>query len=136
MAGRPAFEITDEVLEETKTLAGQGLTKYQIAICLGISNTTLKTKQKTNAAFLSAIKEGQAQGIQKVTNHLFTQSEKGNVTASIFYLKNRAPDEWHDRKEIVIEDVTKPLNMSDQAILDELRSHRDEAVGTSSPTTH
>jgi predicted transcriptional regulator len=133
MAGRPAFEITDEVLEETKTLAGQGLTKAQIATCLGITYTTLKNKQNSNVSFLAAIKEGQAQGIQKVTNHLFEQSSKGNVTASIFYLKNRAPDEWHDRKELSIEDkTTKLLELNDH----QLEQRRNEVLGITSETTH
>lgn len=31
---------------------------------------------------------------EKTTKHI-----PGNVTAQIFYLKNRSPKEWHDRKE-------------------------------------
>ena len=131
--GRPAFEITEEVLEKTKRLASQGLTKQQIATCLGISISTLKNKQNSNVTFLAAIKEGQAEGIEQVTNHLFEQSKKGNVTASIFYLKNRAPDEWHDRKELALEDkTTKLLQLTD----DQLERRRNEVLGITSETTH
>ena len=95
--GRPRIEITDDMIAETETLASQGLTKEQIAQCLGIGSTTLFEKQKEYPEFAESIKRGQALGIQKVTNHLFEQSEKGITTATIFYLKNRAPDEWKDR---------------------------------------
>ena len=29
-----------------------------------------------------------------------TSARDGNVTAQIFYLKNRAPDQWADRQEV------------------------------------
>ena len=131
--GRPAFEITPVVLEETKILAGQGLTKEQIARCLGMGYSTLMKKQAENIEFIEAIKTGQAEGIEQVTNHLFDQSKKGNTTASIFYLKNRAPNEWHDRKEVVLEDkTTKLLQLTD----DQLEHRRNENLGITSETTH
>ena len=93
-----AYEITDDVLKDIKKHASRGLTKQQIADAMGWSRSTLHNKTKNNVDVLQAIKEGSAQGIEKVANALFTNAtEHNNTTAQIFYLKNRAPDEWKDR---------------------------------------
>ncbi|MCH8134984.1 MAG: hypothetical protein IIB77_03275 [Proteobacteria bacterium] len=97
MAGRPKFEITHEVLEKVEAYAGQGLTKDQIAQCLGICYDTLNERQKDNSEFSEAIKRGQAKGIETISNALFVAGKDGNITAQIFYLKNRSPKNWKDR---------------------------------------
>ena len=121
--GRPKFEITEEVCEKAKSLAAQGMTLEQIAACLGISYDTLNERKKEFSEFCDSIKEGQAKGIGIITNKLFergkgiiteesvtvekdgksvttttTKSVLPDVTAQIFYLKNRAG--WKDRSEI------------------------------------
>ena len=47
-----------------------------------------------------AIKTGQAKGIAAVTNYLMKSASEGNVTAQIFYLKNRSPENWNDKYHI------------------------------------
>ena len=97
--GRPKFEVTPEVLEKTKRFMAQGLTKEQCAASLGISRSKFFEIQEQNVDFLDAIKSGEAEGIQQVTNALY---EKATVdrdnTAMIFFLKNRAG--WVDKKEV------------------------------------
>jgi len=97
--GRPKFEVTPEVLENTKRFMAQGLTKEQCAASLGISRSKFFEIQEQNVDFLDAIKSGEAEGIQQVTNALY---EKATVdrdnTAMIFFLKNRAG--WVDKKEV------------------------------------
>jgi len=97
--GRPKFEVTDEVLENTRRFMAQGLTKEQCAAALGISRSKFFEIQEQNVDFLDAIKSGEAEGIQQVTNALY---EKATVdrdnTAMIFFLKNRAG--WVDKKEV------------------------------------
>lgn len=85
--------------KKVESLAAQGLTKKQIAYCLGIGESTLYDKQKSDPEFLEAIKRGQAKGIGTVTNALFQSAKGGNITAQIFYLKNRQPDKWRDRRD-------------------------------------
>jgi hypothetical protein len=103
--GRPPFEITEEVLKEVKTLAGQGLTKEQIARCLGICYDTLNERQKDNSEFSEAIKSGQAEGVKTIANALFTAGKGGNITAQIFYLKNRSPKDWKDRQSTEVSGI-------------------------------
>ncbi len=94
---RPKFEVTADVLEKVEVYAAQGMTKEQIALSLGICYDTLNERQKESSEFSDAIKRGQAKGIATITNALFVAGKGGNITAQIFYLKNRGSDEWKDR---------------------------------------
>ena len=85
-------------IERVAELAGQGLTTKQIAHCCGFSRATLYSRMKTDSDVLDAVKKGRAMGLQTVTNALFESAVKGNVTAQIFYLKNRDPKRWRDRR--------------------------------------
>ena len=97
--GRPKFEVTPEVLENTKRFMAQGLTREQCAASLGISVATFYVYQAENSEFSEAIKSGEAEGIQQVTNALYEKAtiDRDN-TAMIFFLKNRAG--WVDKKEV------------------------------------
>jgi transcriptional regulator with XRE-family HTH domain len=107
-----------------KSLARRGLTQEQIAAEMGISCTTLK-EWKKHREFLTALKEGKSEADNKVEASLFQRavgysykevkhvdSEKDgkrvermtkfvppDVTAQIFWLKNRRPDLWRDVKQ-------------------------------------
>ena len=113
--------------------ASQGLTQKQIAQNLGINEATLYDWLKKYPKLSEAIKKGKEAAIEKVENALFkraigydyqevkvyrTTRKDGTVyerqeivkkhmppdtTAIIFFLKNRAPDRWTDRKETAIE---------------------------------
>lgn len=85
--------------DRIELLAGQGLSKKQIAYCIGIGESTLYEKQKTDPDFLEAIKKGKATGLNTITNALYESGKGGNVTAQIFYLKNREPTKWQDRRQ-------------------------------------
>lgn len=88
---RPRIEID---LDHVTALAGRGLTEQQIADCLGISHDTLARRKKGFAEFCVAIKKGKAKGLRQITNSLFQAATDGNVTAQIFYLVNRDPENW------------------------------------------
>ena len=110
--GRPKFEITDEVIDNVRRYMAQGLTKEQCAGVLGISVSTFMLKQEQNSEFSEAIKSGQADGIQQVTNALFEKAtlDRDN-TAMIFFLKNRAG--WVDKTETKVhEEKTITLDLT------------------------
>lgn len=96
-AGTSKFEVTDEILVKVQALASQGLTTAQIGDVLGVHERTIYNYKKNNVQFLQAIKEGQAKGVATISNALFKSAKSGQVTSMIFWLKNRAPDEWKDR---------------------------------------
>ena len=97
--GRKKIKLNDEEsLRQIVELGAQGLTSGQIAKCLGVSWSTIDRRRKEFGEIEEAIKKGEALGVQQVSNALMRSAvEDKNVTAQIFYLKNRAPDQWADR---------------------------------------
>lgn len=111
-------------------LAIRGKTNKEIAAGLSISTGTLFSWGKIHEEFLSAIKSGKDSADAKVESSLFmrafgyeyeevkttdmpeggTRTEKTvkqvapDVTAQIFWLKNRRPKEWRDKREVTGED--------------------------------
>ena len=135
--GRPAFQITPEILEKTERLAAQGLTEVQISACLGIVQKTLIEKKRAFSEFSNAIKNGRAKGVGTITNALFESAVKGSVPAQIFYLKNRDQENWSD---VQAHNVSVVAKMSDSQLLDEVRSDpkliealETSVAGTKSP---
>jgi predicted sulfurtransferase len=100
--GRPAYEVTDDILKKVEKFASLGLTHEQIAINLGWSYQTLKEKKRKYSSFLAAIERGKAKGISAVANVGFNNAMDGNQKAIEFYLKNRAPDQWEDVSKRVV----------------------------------
>jgi len=85
---------------KVEQLAAQGLTIKQIAYCLDVGRSTLYERMGGQADVLDAVKRGRAKGIATITNALFQSAKGGNTTSQIFYLKNRQPDLWRDRREL------------------------------------
>jgi hypothetical protein len=92
-----AYEITEQVLKDIKHHASRGLTRRQIAAAMGWSHQTLYDKIKENTDVIDAIKSGESSGIAEIANALFENAKNGNVTAQIFFLKNRSPEVFKDR---------------------------------------
>ena len=85
-----------QLLEEWST---QGLYIKEIAAKMGISVSTVYDWMNKNPEIAAAIKKGRDKSIDMVENALFKSAISGNVTAMIFYLKNRAPERYKDRVE-------------------------------------
>ena len=83
-----------QLLEEWST---QGLYIKDIAAMMGVCVTTVYDWMKINPEIAAAIKKGRDKSIDMVENALFKSAINGNVTAMIFYLKNRAPERYKDR---------------------------------------
>jgi hypothetical protein len=79
--------------------ARDGLTEAQIAKNLGISIDTFYTYKKKYSEFFEVLKRGKEVADYEVENALHKAAVNGNVTAMIFWLKNRKPQAWKDRKE-------------------------------------
>ena len=94
--GRKPIKID---IDKVERLAAQGLGPTQIARALGVSWDTYNKNKKRSSELSEAIKRGEAEGLAEVTNALFSSAQGGNVTAQIFYLKNRDTTNWMDRVE-------------------------------------
>lgn len=90
--------------------ARSGLTDEQIAKNMGISTSTLYQWKKDHPEISEALKEGKEVADYKVENALFLlatgfEDSEGkwhppNITAIIFWLKNRKPQEWREKREV------------------------------------
>ena len=108
--GTSRFVVTPKILARVEAIARKGLSMEQIADVLGISRATVFKNKAANKDFADAIRKGQSKGLDTITNALFKAAKGGNITAQIFYLKNRGPDAWKDRTYIdeTRHNATKP----------------------------
>jgi hypothetical protein len=77
--------------------ARDGLSEEQIAANIGIHRNTLREWKKRCPEIAEAIREGKEVVDYIVENALLKEATSGNVTAQIFWLKNRKPKEWRDK---------------------------------------
>ena len=97
-----------QLLEEWST---QGLYIKEIAAKMGIAVSTVYDWMNKNPEIAAAIKKGRDKSIDMVENALFKSAISGNVTAMIFYLKNRAPERYKDRVDNNINTNNMDINL-------------------------
>lgn len=117
--------LTDEGLIKIEGWARDGLIDKQIAENIGVAYSTFREWVKKFPALSAALKKGKEVVDRQVENALFksavgyeyteitkeltdsgmkvtkrvTKQVAPNPTSAIFWLKNRKPDEWRDKKE-------------------------------------
>jgi len=96
--GRPS-KLQNIDLKQVEACGAMGCTIEEVALLFGVSQATIKSWKK-NQEFLAALKRGQAKADNQVEQRLYKKALDGDTTAMIFWLKNRRPDRWRDRKEI------------------------------------
>lgn len=79
--------------------ARDGLTYEQIAHNMGIDVTTLREWRKKEATISTILKKGREVVDFEVENALLKSALEGNVTAQIFWLKNRKKEQWREKQE-------------------------------------
>ena len=94
----------DEWLEKDKLIllegwARDGLTKEQIAHNIGIGRTTLYEWEQKEPNIANVLKRNREIVEFEVENALYKSAMSGNVTAQIFWLKNRRKEQWRDKVE-------------------------------------
>jgi hypothetical protein len=99
--GRPS-EFDEAYLPEAVEYAKQGMTDVQIAEAMGVEVRTLYRWYAAYPQLRQAVKGAQDIQDDQVELSLLHQAKTGNTTAQIFWLKNRRPNEWRDRKETEI----------------------------------
>lgn len=128
--------LQEEKLEQIEGWARDGLTEEDIAHNMGIARQTLNKWKQQYSSIGDALKIGKDVADRRVENALYksalgfdyketktyvVEDEDGNkskraevtnkvalpnITAQIFWLKNRKPEMWRDRKNIEVEDKT------------------------------
>lgn len=93
--GRPT-EFDDRIAGAVLALLEAGKTEQQISEAIGISTRTLSRWKLAHQDFRLAVKAAKSISDDMVEEALFDSALGGNVTAMIFWLKNRQPDRWRD----------------------------------------
>lgn len=79
--------------------AREGLTDEQIAHNIGIDRTTLYRWKEKECNIYNALKRNKDIVDYEVENALLKNALEGNVTAQIFWLKNRKKEQWREKQE-------------------------------------
>lgn len=114
MAGNGKYKqwLTKEGLIRIQGWARDGLTNNQIAEKIGISKQTFYDWLKKYPDLSDSLKENKDVVDRKVENALLKNALNGNVTAQIFWLKNRKPNEWREKRETEVNDEQQSSAMN------------------------
>ena len=112
--GKFEYWLTDEGLLQLGAWARNGLTDEQIAKNMGVGYSTLKAWKTKYQAIQDALKKNKAVVDAEVENALFKKATgftgpdgkyyPPDTTAQIFWLKNRKPEEWREKREHLNDD--------------------------------
>lgn len=102
--------ISEDGIKRIKGWVRDGLANEQIAKNMGIAESTLYEWQKKYSELSEALKETKEIIDYEVENALYIAALNGNVTAQIFWLKNRRPDKWREKQDIGITGEVKTEN--------------------------
>ncbi len=100
------LKLTPELQESICHKIKLGCTRKYAAIASGITERTFykwmakgeERRQGVYVQFIQSIKKAEAEAIASYEVELRKLANKGNPTAVIFYLQNRAPEVWKDRR--------------------------------------
>lgn len=110
--GKYKYWISKEGLLLLEGWARDGLSDVQIASNMNISRSTLNEWKKKYSDISDTLKKGKEIVDYEVENALLQSSLKGNVTAQIFWLKNRKPNEWREKREVEISNEEQSSSMN------------------------
>ena len=117
--GRKKIVFTEEDYENITRWAGLGLSEQQIADNLGVSLSSIARNKRHNDKFDTALKKGKSKSIEVITNALFEKAKNKDTTSMIFWLKNRAPNEWNDNVQVNHKiDIKKMLTNAHERIIE------------------
>ncbi len=87
-------ERRDQVLVALRAGADMGLA----ARAVGVSRRGLYALRARDPEFKEAVDEARSFADAIIIKRLFDKAREGDTTAMIFWLKNRRPSEWRDRR--------------------------------------
>lgn len=114
--GKFEYWLTEDGLTLLRGYARRGYNDEQIAAKMHIVPSTLYEWKKRFPEISEALKDGKDLPDIQVENALYEAAVGGNVTAMIFWLKNRLKGEWKDKP---VEDTqTAALETAMRALAD------------------
>ena len=92
--------------------AMDGLTDENIAENMGIAPKTLWEWKIKYSSISNALKISKDIADRQIENALFKAAKEGNITAQIFWLKNRKPDKWREQRREQEQQETPVININ------------------------
>jgi transposase-like protein len=125
MAGGRPSKYSEAYCNEVIECLGQGHSVTAFAGQIGVARSTVFKWAEEHKEFSDALKVGQAKAVSfwEVILADVARNGKGNATAVIFALKNRAADDWADKV------VTEHTGKDGGAIALETKDMTDQEVG-------
>ena len=80
---RKLKDLTEDDYKMIMEAAGNGLSEKQIALLLGVSQSTITREKRANKHFEHAIKKGRVKAINAVSSKLFDNAMSGKETSAI-----------------------------------------------------
>lgn len=77
-----------------------GMPRESAAKLAGVSAATLYNWANDDLEFLESIEKADAEAERLHVGNIKKQADKGNVTASIFWLKTRRRGDWSEKQEV------------------------------------
>jgi hypothetical protein len=105
------------ILPVVRACATFGATREEIANYLGVSIRCFYSWQLEHEELKQALKRGAEASDERMEDSLYRSGLAGNVTAMIFWLKNRQPDRWRDVQHI--DQVTGHYIISDKPMTEQ-----------------
>ncbi|MDN7489500.1 terminase [Burkholderia sp. AU45274] len=86
-----------EFVELARNYCLLGATDVDLARFFGTTDRTIRTWKQQHPEFAEALEQAKEVADAQVVGALYTNALAGNVTAQIFWLKNRQPAKWRDK---------------------------------------
>lgn len=104
-------ELTHDVKQRAIGAAAAGATIKDICALLGIDRSQLQVAQRSDPAFAQEFQDARAAVDDEVEQSLLTNARSGDTGAIIFWLKNRRPKQWRERRDLVLEELYKEIRI-------------------------
>ncbi|MCA8326176.1 DNA-packaging protein [Burkholderia cepacia] len=86
-----------EFVELARNYCLLGATDVDLARFFGTTDRTIRTWKQQHPEFANALDQAKEVADAQIVGALYTNALAGNVTAQIFWLKNRQPAKWRDK---------------------------------------
>lgn len=111
--GRPAWQVTAEILEQVKEMAARGVPEYQMAKNFGIDRTTFIKHKAANQDLQDACATGKAEvqdwAAGKLVAIMMDDNHSKQFSALQFYLKTQCG--WSDTRTVITQGPTAPSSI-------------------------
>ncbi|OPX65845.1 MAG: hypothetical protein A4E30_00165 [Methanomassiliicoccales archaeon PtaB.Bin215] len=112
--------------EYLKAIREKGLSLRKAAEAVGIHRDTIYAYRMANPDYEIELQKARMSAIEFVEDALYEEASRGNVRAIEFYLCNRAPDRWADRRSVECKAEVEAVKVDPlPAVLEVLDAHPD-----------